>query len=188
MNGTFWNRLGLGLSVAAAGALSAEISSAATQKVPLPRPRPAIHAGKAAAKETSKTAVQAAKDILKPAEKPAVVAQPPMQITPQLSKHAAADHKGLSSFAQANVGLRGALFASRASFQPLVRPASGPFAVAPTPATSAADIALVKQVIDGTRKNNEAVADVSIRRRLFAALRPTVMPPIIATQDCREVF
>src|SRR5882757_6034130 len=107
MNGTFWNRLGFGLSVAAAGVVSAQTSLAATQKVPLPRPRPAIHAGKAAAKETSKetakTAVQTAKDILKPAEKPAVVAQPPMQITPQPSKQAAADPKGLSSFAQANV-------------------------------------------------------------------------------------
>src|SRR5882757_9120140 len=99
MNGTFWNRLGFGLSVAAAGVVSAQTSLAATQKVPLPRPRPAIHAGKAASKETSKTAVQAAKDILKPAEKPAMAQ--PMQITPQLSKHAAADPKGLSSFAQA---------------------------------------------------------------------------------------
>ncbi len=171
MNGTFWNRLGLGLSVAASGVLSAETSLAAAQKVPLPRPRPAIHAGKAAAKETSKetskTAAQAAKDILKPAAKPAtakpaapVVAQP-MQITPQPSKHAATDPKGLSSFAQAGVGLRGSLFASRATFQPLVRPAAGPFSVAPSTSTSAADIGLVRQVIDGTRKNNEAVADVA---------------------------
>ncbi len=161
MNGTFWNRLGLGLSVAAVGVVSAQTGLAAAQKVPLPRPRPAIHAGKAAAKEISKTAVQAAKDILKPAEKPAVVAQPPMQITPQLSKQAAADPKGLSSFAQANVGLRGSLFTSRATFKPLIRPTSGPFAVAPSTSTSAADIALVKQVIDATRKNSEVVADVA---------------------------
>ncbi len=160
MNGTFLNRLGLGLSLAAAGVVSAETGLAATQKVPLPRPRPAIHAGANAAK----SAVQAAKDILKPAGKtatPAVVAQPPMQITPQPAKHAAADPKGLSSFAQAGVGLRGSLFASRATFKPLVRPTSGPFAVAPSMATSAADIALVKQVIDATRKNSEVVADVA---------------------------
>ena len=39
---------------------------------------------------------------------------------------------GLSAFAQANVGLHGALFESRATFKPLARPASGPFAIAPT--------------------------------------------------------
>jgi soluble lytic murein transglycosylase len=163
MNGPFWNRLGLGLSIAAAGALSAETTSAAAQKVPLPRPRPAIHAGKAASKETSKenskSAVQAAKDILKPAGKPAVAQ--PMQITPQPSKHAATEPKGMSSFAQAGVGLRGSLFASRATFQPLVRPTAGPFSVAPSTSTSAADIGLIRQVIEGTRKNNEAVADVA---------------------------
>lgn len=167
MNAAFWNRLGLGLSIAAAGVVSAQSSLAASQKVPLPRPRPAIHAGKAAANEaskvtakvTSKSAVQAAKDILKPAGKPA--AAQPLQITPQLAKHAAADPKGLSSFAQAGVALRGSLLASRATFQPLVRPAAGPFSVAPSTSTSAADIALVKQVIDATRKNSEAVADVA---------------------------
>ena len=161
MNGTFWNRLGLGLSVAAAGVLSAETGTAATQKVPLPRPRPSIHAGKEAAKTAP--AAQVAKDAPRPTAKTAAPAtmQPPIQLVPQPSKHAAADPKGMSSYAQAGVGLRGALFASRATFKPLLRPTSGPFAVAPSNATSAADIALVKQVIDATRKNTEVVADVA---------------------------
>ncbi len=67
------------------------------------------------------------------------------------------------SFAQANVGLRGGIFAASASFRPMARPAAGPFAIAPTTTTSAADIALVRQVIDATRKGNEAIADVAER-------------------------
>ncbi len=171
MYGTFWNRLGLALGVAAAAVLSAGGAMAEVKKVPLPKPRPAIHAGKAAsktpAKETAKDAtkagVQTAKDVLKPANRPAApgLAQPPMQLQPQPLKQAATDPKGLSSFAQANVGLRGSLFASRATFKPLVRPAAGPFSVAPSTSTSAADIALVKQVIDATRKANEVVASVA---------------------------
>lgn len=41
----------------------------------------------------------------------------------------------------------------------MLRPTSGPFAVAPTTATSAADIAAVKQVIEATRKGKGADAD-----------------------------
>jgi soluble lytic murein transglycosylase len=67
----------------------------------------------------------------------------------------------LSSFAQANVGVRGAMFAASASFKPLVRPASGPFALAPTTTTSAADIAAVKRVIDASRKGKEADANAA---------------------------
>ena len=67
------------------------------------------------------------------------------------------------SYAQANVGLRGGIFAASANFKPMARPAAGPFAIAPTTSTSAADIALVRQVIDATRKGNEAIADVAAR-------------------------
>ena len=131
--------LAMGLALTAAGALTFETAlaaHAARKKVPLPRPRPAIHA----AKETAKPAVRK-------------VELPP--------KRPAADGKngGISAFAQANVGLRGALFASRATFKPLVRPTSGPFAIATTTATSAADIALVKQVIEDARKGKDADAD-----------------------------
>ena len=152
MYGTFRNRLGLTLGIAASGVLSAGGAVAEVKKVPLPKPRPAIHAAKAAPKDT-----------LQPASKPsaAAVAQQPVKLLPQPSKQAAADPKGLSAFAQAGAGLHGALFASRATFKPLVRPAAGPFSVAPSASTSAADIALVKQVIDATRKANEVVANVA---------------------------
>ena len=52
-------------------------------------------------------------------------------------------------------------FESRATFKPLARPVSGPFAVAPTAATSAADVAAVKRVIEATRKGKEADADAA---------------------------
>ena len=62
------------------------------------------------------------------------------------------------AFAQAGIGLRGGLFSASANFKPLARPASGPFAVAPTSSTSAADIAAVKSVLELTRKGKEADA------------------------------
>ncbi|MBI4365508.1 MAG: lytic transglycosylase domain-containing protein, partial [Deltaproteobacteria bacterium] len=123
------------LALAAAGALGAQSAMAAPRKVPMPRPKPAILAARAAAPATH--------PVLTPPKR-----QPP-------------GGKGLSAFAQANIGLRGALFASRATFKPLARPVAGPFSIAPTTSTSAADIALVKQVIEATRKSNEVVADVA---------------------------
>jgi soluble lytic murein transglycosylase len=141
MGGRKRNRLGkqigLALTMAAVSALGAQPAMAATKKVPLPRPRPAVHAGPAAGPTGHQFA----------------------DTQPKLPKPA--PRAGMSAFAQANVGLRGALFASSATFKPLVRPVSGPFAVAPNAATSAADIALVKQVIDATRKGNEVVSDIA---------------------------
>lgn len=78
-----------------------------------------------------------------------------------VAKPAAVKPPGLNAFAQASVGLRGGIFAASATFKPIARPASGPFAVAPTSTTSAADIGLVKQVIEASRKGNEVVADVA---------------------------
>jgi len=72
-----------------------------------------------------------------------------------------ANGSGLSSYAQANVGLRGAMFDTRAHFKPMARPAAGPFAVAPTPSTSDADIAAVKRVIEAARKGREAEANAT---------------------------
>jgi hypothetical protein len=89
---------------------------AATQKVPLPRPRPATN-----------TAKQVPAPI-------AATAQLPSKTAPLPQKRPPANSAGLSSFAQANVGLRGAMFETRAFFKPLARPAAGPFAVAPTAA------------------------------------------------------
>jgi soluble lytic murein transglycosylase len=64
-----------------------------------------------------------------------------------------------AAFAQAPIGLRGSLFTAQASFKPLVRPAAGPFAIAPTATTPPADIAAVKRVIELTRKGKDAEAD-----------------------------
>jgi soluble lytic murein transglycosylase len=139
MKATSRSRLGVYLTLTAACALSAEAGSAATQKVPLPRPRPAIHVAKQAA-----------------------IVAPAPATTPLPQKRPAANSAtkpGLSAFAQANVGLHGAVFETRAFFKPLARPASGPFAIAPTAVTSEADIAAVKRVIEATRKGKEAEAN-----------------------------
>ena len=141
MYGTNWNLLGLFGAVAAAGILAGGPVMAAAQKVPLPRPRPAIIAAKTPAPPAKTKAPVAA-----------AVHQAPL---PQ----ARPSERGASAMAQANVGLRGSLFASGATFTPMLRPTAGPFAVAPTATTSAADIAAVKQVIEATRKGKGAEAD-----------------------------
>jgi len=145
MKATSRSRLGMYLTLTAVCALSAEAGSAATQKVPLPRPRPAIHLGKQASAPVT----------------PAPTTAPLPQKRPSATSKNGA---GLSAFAQANVGLRGAVFETRAFFKPLARPASGPFAIAPTAATSEADIALVKQIIEATRKGKEADANAAEAR------------------------
>ncbi|HYC15690.1 MAG TPA: lytic transglycosylase domain-containing protein [Pseudolabrys sp.] len=145
MKATSRSRLGIYLTLTAACALSAEAASAAAQKVPLPRPRPAIPVAKQAAATVT----------------PAPTTAPlPQKRPPTPSKNGA----GLSAFAQANVGLRGAVFETHAFFKPLARPASGPFAIAPTAATSEADIALVKQIIEAARKGKEADANAAEAR------------------------
>ncbi len=144
MYGIKWIRQGLALMLAGAVSLAAQPAMAAPKKVPLPRPRPATIAAPGSAKEATKPATRH------------------VQLPPKRPADAGKDG-GLSAFAQANVGLRSALFASRATLKPLVRPASGPFAIAPKAATSAAEIALLKQVIDATRKGNEVVSDVALR-------------------------
>ncbi|MGA8921124.1 MAG: lytic transglycosylase domain-containing protein, partial [Pseudolabrys sp.] len=128
------------MTLTAACALSAEAGSAATQKVPLPRPRPAIQVTKQAAAPAAPTTI--------------TTPLPNKRPTPS-----SASKPGLSAFAQANVGLRGAVFETHAFFKPLARPASGPFALAPTAATSDADIAAVKRVIEASRKGKEADAN-----------------------------
>jgi len=126
------------LAFATACGLCAEAFSATAQKVPLPRPRPAINT----AKQTPATSAQ--KQAVSPSQ-----------------QHGSPNAPALSSFAQANVGTRGAIFENRAFFKPLARPAAGPFAIAPTEATSAADIAAVKRVIETTRKGKEAEASAA---------------------------
>src|SRR5438876_9431996 len=136
MKATSRGRRAIYLTLTAACALSAETAAAAAEKVPLPRPRPVIiNVG-------TRLATPAA---ITPATAPVPSTVPLPQKRPPANT-------GLSSFAQANVGVHGAIFESRAFFKPLARPASGPFAIAPTAATSEADIAAVKRVIEAARK------------------------------------
>jgi peptidoglycan lytic transglycosylase len=136
MDATGRSRSGLFLAVLAACGLCADAALPAAQKVPLPRPRPAA----AATKQTIAPVRQGA---------------PLPQTRPQF------DGSGVTAFAQANVGLHGALFESRAEFKPLARPASGPFAVAPNATTSASDVVAVKRVIEAARKGREADANAA---------------------------
>jgi soluble lytic murein transglycosylase len=174
MDAARWNRLGIALAIAAAGAMGAQTVMAAPKKVPLPRARPAIHvAHPLAGPKTAKAA-----EPVKPAARN-------VQLPP---KRPAAGNAGLSAFAQANVGLRGALFASRATFKPLARPASGPFAIAPNTATSAAEIALVKQVIEATRKGNEVVADVAEKSITDPVARKLAEWVVLRSDNTRPTF
>ena len=139
IKGTHW---GLALALTAIGAISAQTATAAEQKVPLPPPRPAILVKKQAVPATKQPAAPIARNAAVPQRHP----PPPA---------------GLSAYAQANVGLRGVLFESRNVIKPLPRPVSGPFAVAPTSATSPEDAAAVKRVIEAARHGREADADVA---------------------------
>ena len=112
-------------------------SVAAGAKVPLPSPKPAIlYFGE-------------------PVRKNANVPFPDKR--PQIAR------QGSNAYAQANVGLRSALFATRATLKPMARPVSGPFAVALTNATSDADIAALKRVIEAARKGKDGDADAAIK-------------------------
>ncbi|HEY6860955.1 MAG TPA: lytic transglycosylase domain-containing protein [Pseudolabrys sp.] len=142
MNATSCCRIGIYLAMVATCGLGGEALSATVKNVPLPRPRPAINTAKQAAAPVATTA-------------------PQPKTTPLPQKRPPANSAGFSSFAQANVGLHGAIFESRAFFKPLARPTSGPFAIAPTAATSPADIAAVKRVIEASRKGKEADANAA---------------------------
>ena len=132
------------MTLTAASVLSAQAATAEAQKVPLPRPRPAIQSGQQAAVAIPATSV--------PSATPLPQKRPPAN---------ASKNGALASFAQANVGLRGAIPETRAVFKPLARPTAGPFAIAPTAATSEADIAAVKRVIEASRKGKEAEANAA---------------------------
>ena len=118
---------------------------AAARNVPLPRPRPR-HASRPSA------------------------AAPPRQGTDRW--RAAAAHVPLPPARPADRGRVGlsprpaSACAARCSpaaprFKPLLRPTAGPFAIAPTAATSAADIAALKRVIEAARKGKAAEADAT---------------------------
>jgi peptidoglycan lytic transglycosylase len=134
---------GIALALATAGVFGAQSVLAESKKVPLPKPRPAT----LAKQPTTAT--------------PAVA---PLAHQAPLPPKKPAAATGLSSYAHANVGLRGSLLESRALFQPLVRPTSGPFAVSPVAgAASPEDVATVKRVIEAARKGKEADADAAAK-------------------------
>src|SRR5665213_1501770 len=122
-------------ALVAVSAAGVGFAMAAGAKVPLPRPKPAVLG----------------------------IGQPERNRNHSPAPRAQAARMGSEAYAQAGAGLRGALFASRAAIKPLARPVSGPFAIAPTTATSNSDIGLVRQVIDAVHKGNEAIADVAER-------------------------
>ena len=133
--------VGLTLAFVGACAVCAGAAIAEPQKLPKPRPRPATHSAPAVA---TPAALIDAHAVPLPRKRPS-----PGGAT--------------AAFAQANVGLRGALLATRINFNPLVRPASGPFALAQGGAASPADIAALKRVLETTRKGKEADADSAER-------------------------
>ena len=170
-----------GVALAAPAAVAAKETAKDTVKPaikttakPIPKPGPKAAPKAAAKKEPAKPA---AKPQVKITDKvplpqgrpgsPAVADAPaPMNLlapVTEASTRRVTPSQGHNSFAQAGVGLRGGIFAASATIKPIARPASGPFAVAPTSSTSASDIALVKQVIEATRKGNEVVADVAAK-------------------------
>ena len=147
MKATSRSRMGIYLALAATCGLSAEAFAAITGKVPLPRPRPHIN-----------TANQA--NPVKQAAAPVFTAPLPPQFTPLPQKRPAVESPALA-YAQANVATHGAIFESRAAIKPLARPVSGPFAIAQSSATPAADVAAVKRVIEAARKGKEADANAA---------------------------
>src|ERR1043166_3511184 len=178
-----WNFLGLGLALTVS-ALGAGLAMAEPVKVPPEAFAPAALSSKplTTAGDAVKTPVESPKAAAKPAANPVANpaaklaakprAQPPAK--PAVSTAATAGNLPMppqrplpspaaSTYAQANVGLRGSLFATHARFKPMVRPVSGPFAIAPTTSTSTADIEQLKRVLEAARKGKGADADAAQR-------------------------
>lgn len=132
MDATGRSRSGLFFAAIAACSLCAEAAFPAAQKVPLPRPRPAVPV----AKQTVAPVRQAA---------------PLPQTRPQ----------AVTASVHANSGPHGHSIENRAEAKALARPSSGPFAVAPNGTASANDIAAVKRVIEAARKGRDADANAA---------------------------
>ena len=132
----------------AATAMAAVLATPANS-TPLPRPRPSAATPPAnhssALRPTIGNLAIAAQQVPLPRNRPGPGA------------------RAVSAFAQAGVGLRGGLSKATATFQPMLRPASGPFALAASGPTSAADIAAVKNIIELTRKGKESDAENTAR-------------------------
>ncbi|MGI8527291.1 MAG: transglycosylase SLT domain-containing protein, partial [Pseudolabrys sp.] len=147
-------------------AVSAIAATGAASAAPLPRPRPDVP------------------PIVYVAPKPVAVAQR----IPLPRKRPHSDTAVTEAFAQASVGLRGGLFTASAMFKPLARPASGPFAVAPTTATSSADVAAVKNVIELTRSGKEADAEAAQRSIADPVARKLAEWVILRSDNTKPAF
>ncbi len=157
------NSLSLCLALSVAGALGAGPALAASKKVPMPHTRPIAQA-------RTGVAPPSAREVPLPRQRPP---------RPEAA---------MSAFAQANVGLRGALFASRATFKPLARPVSGPFAIAPTITTSDADIAALKKVIEAARKGRDADANAAERTIADPVARKLAEWAILRSDNTKPTF
>src|SRR5581483_6319512 len=165
---------GFARALAALGAMGAGLAMAEPLQVPpeafspttltaKPAPQPAANGPLQPAVKPKPAAKPAAAGSAKPAEaKPAAArtaaAPAPLAGPVPLPRPRPPD---MSAYAQVNVGLRGALFATRARFKPLARPAAARFAVASTTTPSPADIEQLKRVIEATRKGREADANAA---------------------------
>jgi peptidoglycan lytic transglycosylase len=130
------NKWGLCLTLSALCVGVAAPALASPKKVPLPQTRPLAKAAPGAR-------------ILR------VVPLPP--------KRRPNGPTAFAAFAQVNVGVRAAVFAGHATFKRLVRPVSGPFAIASTIKTSDADLAALRTVIEAARKGRDADANAAER-------------------------
>ncbi len=170
------NSLGWCLALSAAGALGAGLAMAEPNKVPLvplPAAAPAGHLTAPKALPTDHFA--------KPPARPILVRNVPL---PRKRPH----QGDLTAFAQANVALRGSLFATRAVFKPMARPVSGPFAIASTTATSPADIEQLKQVLEAARKGRDADADAAEKAIVDPVARKLAEWMILRSDNTNPTF
>ena len=135
--------LGLVLALSAAAALSAGAASASPKHplrpVPLPQARPAGHAVHR------------------------VIALPPARpvSVPMPRRRPVAARTNLAAYAEAKARQHPAVFAAHPALKPIMRPLTGPFAIAPTTTTSPADVAELKKVIAAARRGHDADADAA---------------------------
>jgi soluble lytic murein transglycosylase len=123
----------------------------------------------------------------RPSASPAVNNKPPADV-PLPRKRASASRAAVSAFAQASVGLRGGLTRASATFKPMMRPTSGPFALASSNATSAADVAAVKNVLEYTRKGKEADAETAAKSISDPVARTLAEWMILRSDNTRPAF
>jgi soluble lytic murein transglycosylase len=66
-----------------------------------------------------------------------------------------------TAYAQADLGARSAASATRAAIKPMLRPVSGPFAIASTPGTPPSDVEQLKKVLEAARKGRDTDASAA---------------------------